>query len=436
MQVSVESISNLERRMKVQVPADKIDTEVENRLKSMVGKVRLDGFRPGKVPLNVIRQRFSSGVYQEVLGEVMQSSFQEAVSQEKIRLAGMPEIDPGTPSKGQELEFTATFEVYPEIELSDMQAFELTTPKAEIAEADIDKMVENLRTQQKTWEKVDRAAKKGDQIVIDFEGSMDGERFEGGKAENMPLELGEGRMIPGFEDQLEGVKADDEKTIDVTFPDDYHADNLAGKTAQFAIKVSAVNEATLPELNEDFIKSFGIKDGTLEGLRDEAKSNMQRELDQAISKQVKNQVMDVLAEKHDFDLPQAMVKDEIGRLKQQMEASMAQQQASANPMPDNLFEDEAKRRVKLGLLISEIVSSNDIKLDNDRVQAMLEEVAASYQDPQQVIQYYRSNPEYMDSIRAAVMEEQVVEWIQGQAKIKEEESSFEQVMNPAGKGDK
>ena len=435
MQVSVESLNNLERRMKVQVPAEKIDTEVENRLKSMVGKVRLDGFRPGKVPLNVIRQRFSSGVYQEVLGEVMQSSFQEAVAQEKIRLAGMPEIDPGTPVQGKELEFTATFEVYPEIELADMKTIELTVPKAEISNADIDKMLENLRNQQKTWEKVDRAAKEGDQIVIDFEGSMDGEVFEGGKAEQMPLVLGEGRMIPGFEEPLVGLKADEEKTIDVTFPEDYHAKNLAGKTAQFAIKVSAVNEAVLPEIDEDFIKSFGVEDGKVESLREEARTNMQRELDQAIAKQVKNQVMDALAGKHDFNIPQSMVKDEVGRLREQTQASMGQQ-AAANPLPDNLFEDEAKRRVLLGLLISEIVASNDIELDNDRVQAMLEEVASGYQDPQSVIQYYRTNPEHMDGIRAAVMEEQVVKWIREQAQIKEEKSSFDQVMNPAGEGDK
>lgn len=429
MQVSVESLSNLERRMTVQVPAEKIDGEVENRLKSMVGKVRLDGFRPGKVPLNVIRQRFSSGVYDEVLGEVMQSTFQEAVANEKLRLAGMPKIDPGSPKPGEELEYTATFEVYPEIELADMSAVKLTVPKAEITDADIDKMLDNLRKQQQGWSPVERAAKEGDQIVIDFEGSIDGEKFEGGKAENMPLVLGEGRMIPGFEEPLVGVKADDEKTIDVTFPEDYQSKELAGKQAQFAIKVNAVNEVSLPEIDEKFVKAFGIEDGSVEKLREDARSNMQRELDQAITQQIKGQVMDALAKIHDIEVPQAMVKEEITRLREQTTASM-DPQASANPLPDDLFENEAKRRVVLGLVIGEIVKTNDIKLDDSKVQSMLQEMAASYQDPQALIQYYRSNPQQMDSLRAAVMEEQVVEWVREQAKITEEASSFEKIMTP------
>lgn len=432
MQVSVESLSNLERRMTVQVPAEKIDDEVENRLKSMVGKVRLDGFRPGKVPLNVIRQRFKSGVYDEVLGEVMQSTFQEAVANEKLRLAGMPEIDPGSPKPGEQLEYTATFEVYPEIELADMSAVELTVPQAEITDADIDKMLDNLRKQQQGWSPVDRAAKEGDQIVIDFEGSIDGEKFEGGTAENMPLVLGEGRMIPGFEEPLVGVKAGDEKTIDVTFPEDYQSKELAGKQAQFAVKVIMVNEVELPEIDEKFVKAFGIEDGSIEKLREDARSNMQRELDQAIAQRIKGQVMDALAEIHDIEVPQAMVKEEISRLREQTAASMGPQ-ADASTLPDDLFENEAKRRVVLGLVIGEIVKVNDIKLDDSRVQAMLQELAASYQDPQALIQYYRSNPQQMDSLRAAVMEEQVVEWVREQAKINEEASSFEKIMTPASK---
>lgn len=434
MQVSVESLSNLERRMTVQVPAEKIDSEVENRLKSMVGKVRLDGFRPGKVPLSVIRQRFKSGVYQEVLGEVVQSTFQEAVAQEKLRLAGMPEIDPGTPKPGETLEYTATFEVYPEIELADMSQIELTIPRAEVTEEDIDKMLENLRQQQKSWTPVDRAAKEGDQIVIDFEGSIDGEKFKGGKADNMPLVLGEGRMIPGFEEPLVGLKAGDEKTIDVTFPEDYHAKELAGKTAQFAIKVQAVNEATLPEIDEAFVKGFGIEDGSIEKLREDARSNMQRELDQAIARRIKAQVMDALVKAHDFEVPQAMIKQETARLREETTASMGQQ-AGQNPLPDELFAEEAKRRVVLGLVIGEIVRANDIKLDDSRVQAMLEEMASGYEDPQALIQYYRSHPEHMDTLRGAVIEEQVVEWIREQAKINEEASSFEKIMTPAPKQD-
>lgn len=432
MQVSVESLSNLERRMTVQVPAEKIDDEVENRLKSMVGKVRLDGFRPGKVPLNVIRQRFKSGVYDEVLGEVMQSTFQEAVANEKLRLAGMPKIDPGSPRPGEELEYTATFEVYPEIELADMSAVELTVPQAEITDADIDKMLDNLRKQQQGWSVVERAAKDGDQIVIDFEGSIDGEKFEGGKSESMPLTLGEGRMIPGFEKPLVGVKAGDKKTIDVTFPEDYQSRELAGKLAQFEIKVHAVNEVTLPEIDEEFVKAFGIEDGSVEKLREDARSNMQRELDQAVTQNVKGQVMDALAEIHDIEVPQAMVKEEITRLREQTQASMGQQ-AGATPLPDDLFTNESKRRVVLGLVIGEIVKANDIKLDDSRVQSMLQEMAASYQDPQALIQYYRSNPQQMDSLRAAVMEEQVVEWVREQAKIKEEASSFEKIMRPTSK---
>ena len=430
MQVSVESLSSLERRMTVQVPAEKIDGEVETRLKSMVGKVRLDGFRPGKVPLNVIRQRFSSGVYQEVLGEVLQSTFQEAVLNEKLLLAGMPEIDPGTPQPGEELEYTATFEVYPEIELADLSQVELTVQKAEIVDADIDRMLDNLRKQQQSWSPVERVAKDGDQIVVDFEGSIDGEKFEGGKAENMPLVLGEGRMIPGFEEPLVGMKAGDEKSIDVTFPEDYQAKDLTGKLAQFAIKVSAVNEATLPEIDEEFVKAFGIEDGSVEKLREDARSNMQRELDQAITQNLKGQVMDALIDKHDIEVPQAMVKEETTRLSLQTQASMGQQ-AGANPLPDDLFSTEAKRRVVLGLVIGEIVKTNDIKLDDSRVQSMLQEMASSYQEPQVLIQYYRDNPQQMEDLRAAAMEEQVVEWVREQATIKEQASSFEEIMTPA-----
>ncbi len=296
MQVSVESTGNIERKMTVTLPAERIDQEVDKRLKSMRGRVRIDGFRPGKVPLAVVKQRYGASVHQEAVSDALQESFAEAAVQEKLRVAGVPAIEMNSMKMGEPLEYVATFQVYPEFDVADVSGLELTRPTVEITEADIDKMVEIIREQQKEWHEVERAAAEGDKIVLNFEGSLEGEPFEGGTAEDFEVELGAGRMLKDFEAALEGMSAGEEKVADVAFPEDYQAENLKGKTAQFKLAVKAVNESALPELNEAFIKQFGVEDGSVETFRAEVKNNMQRELSNALKARMKQQVMDGLSE--------------------------------------------------------------------------------------------------------------------------------------------
>ena len=428
MQVSVESVSNLERRMTVEVPAERIDKEVESRLQSMKGRAQIKGFRPGKVPFKVVKQHYGKGVYQEVLGEVLQSSFQEAVKQEKLEPAGMPSIESVDSTPGEQLVYKASFEVYPDVELIDMAEIEVSEPQADIEEADIDQMIETLRGQRKTWEEVDRAAEDGDQVIVDFEGFLDGETFEGGTANDMPIGIGEGRMIPGFEEQLKGVSKGDEKTLEVTFPENYQSEALAGKAASFKTNVKIVNGPKLPEIDEDFAKAFGVPDGSVDELRGDVTQNMQREMNQAIKMRVKGQIMDALIEKHDMEIPKVLVDGEVKHMREQAMASSGQTMEAA--FPDEMFTKDAQKRVALGLIVGRIIRDHKIELDQENVEKALDEIAASYEDSEQVKQYYRSNKEQMSSVEAMVLEEQVVDWIKSKAKISADKSSFDQLMNP------
>jgi trigger factor len=427
MQVSVESVSNLERRMTVEVPAERIDDEVESRLRSMKGRVQIKGFRPGKVPLKVVKQHYGKGVYQEVLGEVLQASFQEAVKQEELEPAGMPNIESVESNPGEQLVYKATFEVYPEVELIDMAEIQVSEPQADITDSDVDQMIEKLRSQRQTWEAADRAAEKGDQVVIDFEGFIGDEAFEGGKANDMPVVIGEGRMIPGFEDQLEGVVKDEEKNLEVTFPEDYQSDVLAAKEARFEVKVKAVNASKLPEVNEDFAKAFGVADGSIQKLREDVTENMQREMEQAVKVRVKGQIMEALAKQHALEIPKVLIDGEIRHMREQAMSSTGQTESS--DFPDEMFTEDAEKRVALGLIVGRIIRDNKLVLEQDRVEKALDEIAASYEDSEQVKQYYRSNNEQMSSVEAMVLEEQVVDWIKSKAKVSVEKSSFDQLVN-------
>lgn len=429
MQVSVESISNLERCLTVQVPAERVDNEVESRLQSMKGRVRVDGFRPGKVPLKIIKQRYGAGVYQEVVSEVLQSTLYEAVSQENLRMAGMPMVEPVKTQAGEPLEYKATFEIYPDIEIADLSGVELTEAKVEIADADVDKMIDNLRKQRQTWQEVEREAQDGDQVVLTFVGRVDGEEFEGGSGEGMPVTIGAGRMIEGFEEQLKGIKKDEERVLNVTFPEEYPSEEVKGKPAEFTVTATAVNEPALPEVDEEFAKAFGVEDGSVNKLREDVTENMRRELTSTLEMQVKNQVMDALLETHDVEVPSALVKEEVGKLRQQAMASSGQSDESQ--FPDEMFAENAGRRVKLGLIIGEIIRKNDIQPDDERVTKTLEGLAVGYEDPQMVIDYYRKSPEQMQSVQGLVLEEQVVEWVKSQAKVSEESKTFEEIMMPA-----
>ncbi len=429
MQVSVEATGNLERKLTIQVPPERVNDEVDNRLKSLAKRVRLDGFRPGKVPLKVVRQRYGSGVYQEVLGEVLQQSYREAVQQEGLEPAGNPSIEPKNVEEGQPIEFVASFQVFPEVEVADFTGVEIERPIAEIDDADIDRVIESLRAQHKTWEVVERAAAEGDRVTLDFVGTLNGEEFEGGKAEGFMVEIGAGRLLPEFEHQLVGLKPGEEKTIDVTFPEDYPAENLKGQTVQFALTISKVEASVLPEVDEEFAKKFGIEDGSVEKLRDDVRSNMERELRQALKSRVKQQVLEAVIEKHGFDLPDALVRAEINRLREEAEQRFGGAEKT-QPLPDSLFEDEAKRRVRLGLALRAIVEQKEFKVDAERVERELEDMAQTYEDPEEVKQFYRSNPEAKGNLESVVLEDQVVDWVVDQASVTDKKTTFQDVMNP------
>lgn len=427
MQVSVETTGNIDRKMTVAVPAEQIEQEVEKRLKSMKGRVRIDGFRPGKVPFSVVKQRYSDAVRYEVVENMLGKTFQEAAGQQNLRVAGMPDIDLKTMEAGKDLEYVATFQVYPDITIAGVETLNIIRPVAEVAEADLDKMIDTIRGQSKEWQETDRAAQTGDLVNVDFDGTLNGEAFESGAAQDYSVELGAGRMLKDFEAGLIGMKAGEEKTIDVVFPEDYHAENLKGQTAQFKLSLKGVREPVLPEVDAEFIRKFGVEDGSVEGFRAEVKKNMQRELDNALKSQLKQQVMDGLAELHTIDIPKALVTDEISYIREEFSQNTG---TGVDNMPDDLFVPQAERRVKLGLLVGEIIRQNDLKRDPERVDAMLESIASTYEEPQVLKDYYRSNRQAMQTIEAAVMEEMIVEWTLEKASVTDETREFDAVMNP------
>ncbi|CAA0089324.1 Trigger factor [Zhongshania aliphaticivorans] len=437
MQVSVETTSGLERRLIVGVPATRIDSAVDSRLQKAARTVKLDGFRPGKVPMRVVRQRFGESVRMEVLGEVMNESFYEAIQQQGLKPAGRPNIEPKSLEAGKDVEFVATFEVFPDIEAKDYSTIEVVTPVTEITTADIEKMIENLRQQRAEWNVVERAAADGDKANIDYLGTKDGVEFEGGKADGSDLELGSGRMIPGFEDGVVGMVAGEEKTLSLSFPDDYHSEELKGAAVEFKITLNSVSEKKLPELDETLFETFGVKEGGEEAFKAEVEKNMARELKNATKSRIKNQVMEgVLSIHSDLQVPKALVSQEIEALRnQQMQqfGAMAEKLNAADILPDELFQENAERRVKLGLVLNEIISLEGIKAEEAKVRAALEEMAASYEDKDEIINWYMSNPQQLQQIEGMVIEEEVVEKLLEKAKVSEETLSYEEVMSPPAK---
>ncbi len=432
MQVSVEATTGLERRMTVSLPTADINQQVSERLKKAQKTVVIKGFRKGKVPMNVLEQRFGAGVRQEVLGELVNKSYGEALAQEEIRPAGQPTIENlEEPAKdAEEFSYTAVFEVYPEVEVGDLSKIEIESADVEVTDSDVDEMLETLRKQSATTETVDRAAKEGDTVIIDFVGSIDGEEFEGGRAEGSSLELGSGQMIPGFESGIVGMKAGDKRNVEVTFPEDYQAEHLKGKDAVFAITMKEVKERVLPEIDEEFIKNFGVEDGDLETLKSEVRSNMERELEKKQLQYKKNQVMDALCELHELEMPQSMVKDEIARAKREMFQQYGGQAENLDlsQLPDEPFAEEASKRVKLGLLISELVRKEGINADADSVKAEISKMAEGYEDPEQVEQYYYSNENLLNSIQMKVLEDQVVKHIEALAKVTPVKLTYAELM--------
>ncbi|NND92564.1 MAG: trigger factor [Granulosicoccus sp.] len=433
MQVSVETTQGLERRMTVALPSEDIDSAVLERLQSLSKTTRMNGFRPGKVPFKVVKKRYEPQVRSEVLGSMINRSYFDAVQQEKLRPAGQPDIVPGPPADDGEdtgFSFVATFEVYPEFDPVYNESITVKRPVVTIEQSDIDEMLENLRKQRTEYVAVERESADGDQIVIDFTGRMDGEEFDGGKAEKAPLVLGSNAMIPGFESQLLGMKAGESKTIQVTFPEDYQAEHLAGKDTEFDITVHEVKESRLPEFDEELVKSFGIEDGTVESLRADIRRNMERELKQRVETQVKSQVMDGLVSLNPIDVPSALVSEEIKRQREQLMQQMSAE-SDSSMLADELFTDQATRRVQLGLIIGEIIQREEIKADAAAVRDQIEQLASSYQDPQQVIDYYYGNPEMLKNIEGLVLEEAVTAAVLASATVVDDPTTFKDIMNPS-----
>nr|WP_113864770.1 trigger factor [Brenneria salicis]NMN92352.1 trigger factor [Brenneria salicis ATCC 15712 = DSM 30166]RBP67692.1 trigger factor [Brenneria salicis ATCC 15712 = DSM 30166]RLM32337.1 trigger factor [Brenneria salicis ATCC 15712 = DSM 30166] len=429
MQVSVETTQGLGRRVTITVAADSIESAVKSELVNVAKKVRIDGFRKGKVPMTVVAQRCGASVRQDVLGDLMQRNFVDAIIKEKINPVGAPNYVPGEYKQGEDFTYSVEFEVYPEVELKGLDAIEVEKPVVEVTEADVDTMLETLRKQQATWKETDRAAAAEDRVTIDFIGSIDGEEFEGGKATDFVLAMGQNRMIPGFENGVVGHKAGEEFTIDVNFPEDYHAENLKGKAAQFAIVLKKVEERELPELTEDFIKRFGVADGSQEGLRAEVRKNMERELKGAIRNRIKTQVLDGLVNANEIDVPAALIESEIDVLRRQAAQRFGGNEKQALELPRELFEEQAKRRVVVGLLLGEVISANELKADDARVNSLIEEMASAYEDPQEVIEFYSKNKEMMNNMRNVALEEQAVETVLAKAKVVEKSVSFNELMN-------
>jgi len=434
MQVSIESTSNLERRISIAVPADILSSKVDQKLAEVAKTARINGFRKGKVPLKVVKKQYGAAINQEVAGDLINSSYIEALQQESVRPAGQPQIEVTTLESGKDFEYVATVEVYPEIALADLDGFDVTRLTAEINDADVDAMIEKLREQQSSFAEAKRAAANGDQVTIDFVGTKDGEEFDGGKSDGHKLVLGSNSMIPGFESGIEGMKAGEEKVLALSFPEDYQVEDLKGAAVEFKITVHKVEEKALPVVDAEFMKKFNADNE--EKFKADIRENMTRELARTTQSKVKTAVMDQLLEKHELELPTALVTAEIGTLREQMMQQFGGMQQNKDLdlkslLPDDMFKEQAEKRVGLGLLIGEVVKANEIKADADRVRSFIEDAAGSYESPEEVVNYYYQNEQLLASVESAVLEEMVVEHILEKTKVEEKVVSYEEaVANP------
>lgn len=428
MQVSVEQTGALERRMEVSVPRERIEQAVDERLKRVSRTAKLKGFRPGKAPLKVIRQQFGAQVRQEVLSDLMQSSFTEAVTQQKLSPAAGPRIEPLAVAPGEDLRYRATFEVYPEVALKGLEELAVSRPRAEVTEADVDAMVENLRGQRPRFEAVERESRETDRVTMGFVGLVDGEAFEGSKGDDVAVLLGGGRMLKDFETGIVGMKGGERRQVEVRYPGDYHNASLAGKTARFDVQVKKVEERRLPDLDEDFCREYGVTEGGMEQLRREVTDNMKRELEQNVRARVKQQLLERLLAANPLDVPKALVEAQVRDMQLDSARRMGAKDASQIPPPDP-FVEPARRRVALGILIGEFIRTRDVKLDRERVEARLAEAAAGFADSDAFAKSYRQNPEAMRQIESLVLEEQVVDRLLELARVTDEPATFKDVMN-------
>lgn len=434
MQVSVESSGTLERTMRVEVPEERIAQEVASRLRNVSRTTRVQGFRPGRAPMKVIQQRFGQRVRQEVIGEVVQSSFLEAISREKLRPAGSPRIDPLEAQAGAGLRYTARFEVLPEFELSAMEKLKVEKPSCTINASDIDKMIETLRHQHRRLEPIGCPARSGDVVAFDFTGSIGGEPLEGGAGREFKADLGAGRLIPGLEEALTGKAAGAEFQFDFRFPDDHANEKLRGAQVQYLIKLNKVFEPVLPEINEEFIRNFGVKQGGVEAFRREVREHMEREANAVIRTRLRNSVMDALYRANDITLPNSLVEREKHRLHQQFNANLKAYGIEAKDSSGKLnnpalFGEQAKKRVALQLIVGEIINKHELKADPRKVRGMIEKNAQSYEDPAAIIHWYYADPQRVAEVEAVVLEDEVIDWVTGRAKVKGVEVTFDELVN-------
>lgn len=426
MQATVEPTGALGRKMTIQVPAERIDTEVEKRLRDLSRRVRLDGFRPGKVPLRVVRQRFGRQVLHEVASELMQESYAEALQAHDLKPAGMAEFSVDSVELHKDLEFVAEFEVLPEVEPASMQGVEIRRPVVEITDQDVDHVIEKLREQRKTWVEVDRPARTGDRVTFDLEATVDGRGFEGGSGKDVVLELGGGRWVPGFDEQLEGVKAGEHKAFDLDFPEDHRNEDIAGRTVHFEVDVKKVEEPRLPDVDEAFARELGIEEGGVEELRRQVRSNMERELDEKVRADLKNQVMDALLGRNPVEVPSALLRQEIETLRRQAMEMLGVKDPAQ--FPDERFEEQARRRVALGLIIGAIVRERELKPDPERVAREIDRLAESYEEPELLKEYYRHNAEARREVEGKVLEDMLVEAVLEEAEVRDEPRDFQSYM--------
>lgn len=433
MQTNQETVNPLERRIDMAVALSDIDKDVETRLKKLARTVKMAGFRPGKVPFKLVAQQYGPQVRSEAIGEAVEKAFGAVVREQNLRVAGFPRIEPKNAADQSKLEFSAVFEVYPEIKLGDIGSAELERPELEVGEADVDKTIEILRKQRAVFVAADRPAAKEDRVKVDFTGRVDGEVFEGGQAKDFMMMLGAGNMLTGFEDAIEGMKVGESKTFDLTFPEDYRAEHLAGKQASFEVTVKAVEMAQLPEVNADFAHSLGIEDGDVEKMRAEVRSNLEREVKRRVQARVKDQAMKVLLEANPIDVPKSLVDQEARQLAEAARQDLANRGVNVKEVPVEpaWFAEQAVRRVKLGLIIAELVKEKGLAASAEQLRAMIDDLAQSYEKPEEVVRWYYSQPRQLAQVEALAIEENVVKWVMDNAKTIAKPVTFDELMGNA-----
>ena len=431
MQVSVENGAGLERRLTVALEPEQVEAEVEKRLREFARSARMPGFRPGKIPVKTLRQRYGTQIRGEVFSELMQSTFGQALVEQQLNPVAQPAFSVDMDPEAGRYAYTATFEVLPEFELGSLAGKTLKRPLATVADADLEALVERLREQRKTFNEVTRPAQDGDRVTLSFVATLAGESepFPGGSGQDFQLVLGSGQMIPGFEAGLVGATAGEERVLELSFPATYHAEHLKGKAATFVVTVQTVAEPQLPEVDAEFAKAFGVEDGDIERFRQDVRANMTRELKQRVEARIKSQALDLLLATNPIEIPQSLVAQEIQALKEQMRQNLRGN--TKIELPDNLFEESAQRRVRLGLVLARVVKANEIKADPERVREAVEDLASTYENPKEVVDFYYGSKEHLASVEALALEGQVVDWVLTQVQVEDEPLGFQELMNPA-----